>query len=195
MSDERRIRSLRELPQEIAPPHDLWRRIEAGLGAAPREPAAEHRSALGRWAPHRWGGAPLRILAAAAVLAALAVGLGIGHWVLPGAAPIPAGTSARLSPHAPETLPAAYVMDPRYTRDRAALLQSMQAQIAALPPESRAKVIASLQTIQQSILDLQAALGRDPSNALLQELLVNTYQDEMRVLTTVHDAASQGKGI
>jgi hypothetical protein len=43
--------------------------------------------------------------------------------------------------------------------------------------------------------DLEAELGKDPSNALLQELLVNTYQDEMRVLTTVHEASDAGEGI
>ena len=43
--------------------------------------------------------------------------------------------------------------------------------------------------------DIQAALGRDPGNALLQELLVNTYQDEMRVLTTVHEARDSGQEI
>ena len=43
--------------------------------------------------------------------------------------------------------------------------------------------------------DLEAALGKDPTNALLQELLLNTYQDEMRVLTTVHEASESGKGI
>ena len=37
------------------------------------------------------------------------------------------------------------------------------------------------------VAELEAELGKDPSNALLQELLVNTYQDEMRVLTAVHD--------
>ena len=37
--------------------------------------------------------------------------------------------------------------------------------------------------------------SKDPTNALLQELLVNTYQDEMRVLTTVHEASDAGKGI
>ena len=38
--------------------------------------------------------------------------------------------------------------------------------------------------------ELEAALGRDPSNALLQELLVNTYQDEMRVLVAIHEAGA-----
>jgi hypothetical protein len=96
---------------------------------------------------------------------------------------------------ASEVLQAAYVTDPKYRRQREALVKSLEAQLAALPPDSRAKVIASLATIHKSMQDLQSALGRDPSNALLQELLVNTYQDEMRVLTAVHEASDAGKGI
>ena len=64
-----------------------------------------------------------------------------------------------------------------------------------MPPGSRAKVLSSLQAINDSKRALEAELGKDPSNALLQELLVNTYQDEMRVLTAVHEAGSSGEGI
>ena len=42
---------------------------------------------------------------------------------------------------------------------------------------------------------IQDALGQEPGNALLQELLVNTYQDEMRVLTAVHEAGDVRKEI
>jgi hypothetical protein len=55
--------------------------------------------------------------------------------------------------------------------------------------------LSSLQAINDSKRDLERELGKDPSNALLQELLVNTYQDEMRVLTAVHEAGSSGEGI
>jgi hypothetical protein len=55
--------------------------------------------------------------------------------------------------------------------------------------------MASLATISKAKQDLESALGKDPGNALLQELLVNTYQDEMRVLTDVHEASDAGKGI
>jgi hypothetical protein len=90
---------------------------------------------------------------------------------------------------------AAYIADPKYREQRAALVKSLEAKLASLPPDSRAKVLSSLATIQKSKQDLEAALGKDPSNALLQELLVNTYQDEMRVLTTVHEASDAGEGI
>ena len=88
-----------------------------------------------------------------------------------------------------------YVADPRYTRERAELVKNLEARLAALPPESRAKVMASLKAINDSKRELETELGKDPSNALLQELLVNTCQDEMRVLTAVHEAGNTAEGI
>jgi hypothetical protein len=96
---------------------------------------------------------------------------------------------------APTALDAAYVTDPRYREQRAALLRSLESRIASLPPATRDKVLASLATIQHAKQDLEQALGKDPGNALLQELLVNTYQDEMRVLTDMHEAGDPGRGI
>jgi hypothetical protein len=91
--------------------------------------------------------------------------------------------------------PAEYFMDATYVRQRAELVKGLESRIAALPPESRAKVLASLKAINDSKRELEAALGKDPSNALLQELLVNTCQDEMRVLTAVHEAGNTAEGI
>jgi hypothetical protein len=90
---------------------------------------------------------------------------------------------------------ASYVTDPRYTMQRASMVRELEAQLKTLPVETQQKVAASLTTIRGSMKDIQAALGRDPANALLQELLVNTYQDEMRVLTAVHEASDAGEGI
>ena len=179
-TDERRISSLRELPRDVAPPRDLWKGIEAAIST----PAPVQKDAQ-RWRTNR-----LRIFAAAAVVAALAVGVWIGRSAFPGAPVMMAGSSGE-----PEMLRAAYVPDARYTRDRAELVKTLEAKLAALPPDSRTKVMSSLKTIEDSKRDLEAALGRDPTNALLQELLVNTYQDEMRVLTAVHEAGDSGRGI
>ena len=194
--DSERVSSLRELPQAIEPARDLWPQIEARLNgiqaAAPAAPGAT--------IPLRRSGARLRWLAAAAMVASVAVGVWIGRSVLPTVGRVtPAGpvsaSSATPVPGAPSALDAAYVNDPRYQRQRAALLRSLQAQLAALPPPTRDKVTASLATIEKAKADLEQALGKDPGNALLQELLVNTYQDEMRVLTDVHEASNPGRGI
>jgi hypothetical protein len=190
----RKVTALRDLPQALEPPRDLWPQIAARL--EPVAAAPQVRRPAGR--------PQLRWLAAAAMVASVAVGVWIGRSMLP-ASGVPAGSLAHTNPpasatslaafDAPTALDAAYVTDPRYREQRAALLRSLEARIASLPPPTRDKVLASLATIQHAKQDLEEALGKDPGNALLQELLVNTYQDEMRVLTDVHEASDSGRGI
>jgi hypothetical protein len=199
----RKVGSLRDLPRSVEPPRDLWAGIEARIAAERKEAGAGAHAAAG--SGRRRGASPRHFssfhwIAAAAMVAALAVGMWIGRSVLPTTRPVihppGAGTMANQPPsNGAAALQAAFMTDPKYRSQREALVKSLETQLAGLPPESRAKVISSLATIHKSMQDLEAALGKDPSNALLQELLVNTYQDEMRVLTTVHEASDAGKGI
>jgi hypothetical protein len=188
-NDERKISSLRDLPLDIAPPRDLWQGIEAQL----TRQSAGHGAVRGEVeSARRFGRAGrMRLIAAAAVIAALAVGIWIGRAVLPVPGKPPGGPDVSNR----GVWQTAYVMDSKYTRQRAELVADLEARLAALPPESRAKVLSSLRAINDSKRALEAELGKDPSNALLQELLVNTYQDEMRVLTAVHEAGRTGEGI
>jgi hypothetical protein len=191
----RKVTSLSQLPQALEPARDLWPGIAARL--EPRTTASAPVSTPRAAQRLRW-------LAAAAMVASVAVGVWIGRSVLPGVQ-APAVTTAARGPapagqmlagfDAPTALDAAYVTDPRYREQRAALLRSLESRIASLPPATRDKVLASLATIQHAKQDLEQALGKDPGNALLQELLVNTYQDEMRVLTDMHEAGDPGRGI
>ena len=210
------VASLGDLPQSIQPPRDLWASIESRIAAETQsaQQKAPKAPRLGARNP-----ATLRWLAVAAMISMLAVGMWIGRTLLPapGAGltahnPPPAATtdgsgqvkdgqanngqmSVRAALEGDGAFQAAYFADPKLLRTRADLLKSAEEKFNSLPPDSRQKVIASLNTIHQSMKDLEAALGKDPSNALLQELLVNTYQDEMRVLTTVHEAGTTGEGI
>jgi hypothetical protein len=187
----RKVTSLRELPQSIEPPRDLWPGIEARLGdlrTAEGATPAQRRAVRMRW------------LAAAAMVACVAIGVWVGRGLLPGTAgngTVAVNTKPPQAVQPPvNAVPhEVYVSDPRYQEQRAALVRELQARLAALPPPERDKVSASLQAIEKAKADLEQALGHDPSNALLQELLVNTYQDEMRVLTDVHEASDPGRGI
>jgi hypothetical protein len=203
--NSKKVTSLRDLSQAVEPPRDLWAGIEAQINAqrlaagkpAPGKQAPEqHSAAARRPAQMRW-------LAVAAMIGALAVGIWIGRSILPTVGPAPRPASNTLAQTNTGTQPnsaaafvqAAYLADPKFREQRAALVKNLEAKLASLPPDSRTKVISSLATIHKSMQDLEAALGKDPTNALLQELLLNTYQDEMRVLTTVHEASDTGKGI
>ena len=78
-----------------------------------------------------------------------------------------------------------------YRKQRDALLVEVQAKLQSMPEAEREKVASSLATLRRSIGEIEAALGRDPANALLQELFVSSCQEEMRALTAVRDSGSQ----
>ena len=174
MSDdnEGKVGAIGELPRDIAPARDLWPGIAAAIGAvaAPRRPQA--------W----FGTRPAWALAAA--VACVAVGVWIGRASL---AP-PAATAAQSGwAQGGGAREVSYAPDARFLRTREGLLREVSERLAQLSPDVRGRVEASLATVQRARADIEDALGRDPGNALLQEMLVNSYQDEMRVLTTVRE--------
>lgn len=50
-------------------------------------------------------------------------------------------------------------------------------------------MLESLAVIRRSVREVRQALGRQPGNALLQGLLIDTYQDEMQMLSTVQETS------
>ena len=186
-----KIRRLSELPRDIAPPHDGWPALEARLRESGMSQPDTGASQDGGSRPgRRWRPQLLQVAALAAVLAAVAVGISIDRLILSPGHPTAPQTVYRGG--GSEAIPVAYVTDPRYLHEREALLRTLNARLAKLPPSSRQKVLQSLATIHQSMQQIQQALGREPGNALLQELLIDTYQDEMRVLSTVQEASGGG---
>jgi len=156
------IKSLRELPQAVAPARDLWPLIETRL------------------APRRRSWAVPTSLAAAAVLVVFGfvVGSRVGDPAKSSVAPQDSGAMVR----------AALMTDPGYQIERNELLRTLPEKLENLPMESQQRVKDSLAAVQAAMKNIEAELGRDSTNALLQELLISTYQEEMRVLTSVGDA-------
>lgn len=187
-----KIRRLSELPREVRPPHDGWPALEARLRQSGRPQADADADALeGGAARPAWRRRPqlMRIAALAAVLAAVLVGVSVDRWILSPANPAPPAAAIRHVGGAGAGIPVAFITDPRYVREREELLRTLNARLAKLPPPTRQKVLQSLATIHQSMQQIQQALGREPGNALLQELLIDTCQNEMQVLSTVAEAS------
>jgi hypothetical protein len=90
-----------------------------------------------------------------------------------------------------QSLTASAIIPATYRKQRDELLVAVKQKLAGMPPAERDKVAGSLATLQRSIQEIEAALGKDPANALLQELLVNSCQEEMRALTAVRDSGRQ----
>jgi hypothetical protein len=177
--NERRVKRIDELARDIPPARDLWPAIAAAIDADRRtfapSAAAPRRSAW-RYASS---------MAAAVALVALGVWIG-ARIVPPGDGPIVANERQN-----GDVLPVALQRDAEYRKTRAQLVTEVEARLATMPQAEREKVGASLATLRRSISEIEAALGRDPANALLQELLVSSCQEEMRALAVVRDSGNQ----
>jgi hypothetical protein len=178
---KRLVKRLDELAPSLPPPRDLWpaisQAIEAERAQVDRATAARSPARRAWWMP---------AVGMAAAVALVSIGVFIGQNVGVRAVDTTAGTAQQ----DPALIPAA-LRDADYRKQREALLTEVNNRLKTMPEGEREKVAASLKTLQRSISDIEAALGRDPANALLQELLVNSCQEEMRVLTTVRDSGSQ----
>ncbi|HVS76012.1 MAG TPA: hypothetical protein VHE11_03700 [Steroidobacteraceae bacterium] len=183
--DSSKISRLGDLARDVPPPHDGWPALEARLRQS-------ERSRPGLGAEQHVRPRMMRYAALAAVIAAVVVGISIDRWVLSPGHPASQVASAPGVGMGSGGLTVAYVTDPRYVREREAMLRSLNARLARLPPPTQRKVLESLATIHRSMQEIQQALGREPGNALLQELLIDTCQNEMQVLSTVQEASGGG---
>lgn len=184
---KRLVTGLDELAQSVPPPRDLWPAIAQAIET---EKAASHAPVqTGR---RRGWWMPAVGMAAAVALVSLGVIIGQNFRM---DAPANLASNQGGDPTAnasanPSAMPAA-LRDANYRQQRDALLVQVNDRLKTMPEAERVKVAASLKTLQRSINEIEAALGKDPANALLQELLVNSCQEEMRVLTVVRDSGSQ----
>jgi hypothetical protein len=181
MSDQskRRVTRIDELAQNVPPPRDLWPAISAAIEADRVATAPTSAPRRSRWMP---------AVGMAAAVALVAIGVLIGQNIAPktqvvAQSPNPQGNA--------DLIPASTIRDANYRKQRDVLLAEVDKRLAAMPPAEREKVAASLLTLRRSISEIEAQLGHDPANALLQELLVNSCQEEMRALTAVRDSGSQ----
>jgi hypothetical protein len=168
------VKRIDELARDIPPARDLWPAIAAAIEAekAAAAPSQVRRRPL--WKP---------AAGMAAAVALVAVGVLIGH-IFPTQPGLPPVTQTQVAGNA-GVIPAAF----RKQRDQ--LLVEAEAKLSTMAPAERDKVKASLATLSRSITEIEAALGRDPANALLQELLVSSCQEQMRALTAVRDSGRQ----
>jgi hypothetical protein len=176
----RRVTRIDELARDIPPPRDLWPAISSAIQDAQQTtvtPMANRRRVA--WLP---------ALGLAAGVALVAIGVLIGRNFAPQAETVVA-TNPQPAAN-PQVIPAA-LRDAEYRKQRDQLIVEVQTRLQAMPEPEREKVAASLKTLQRSIQEIEAALGRDPANALLQELLVSSCQEEMRALTAVRDTGRQ----
>jgi hypothetical protein len=177
MTDDDRFDALmneaKSLSTDIEPECDLWPGIEAAI----QEPA---RSSF-NWRPY---------LAQAAAVILLVGGSSGLTWlaVKDDAMPLsPTGSTNALQLTASTaSFGGQYSLGPDFLDARRSLAARLEAEMDALPPETRADVEKNLQTIRTAIEDINQALAQEPDNALLQELLLSSYREELAVMRKVN---------
>jgi len=167
--DRRVDAALSSLPREVLPGRDLWAGIESRL-----EPRPQRRAALA------WQ-------AAAAVVLVAVSSLVTASLVRRAAAPV---AQAPAAAGAAQAVPAAFgpshALNGEYQEARGQLAAQLEQRLASLPPSARQKLEANLAEMHRAAEEINAALARQPGDPLLEELLLNTYQDELGVLASVN---------
>jgi hypothetical protein len=173
--------ALASLPEDVAPERDLWPQIRAEIAKTPL--AAPASPVQANW---------FRL--AAAVLLVLATSF-VTYYVtrqsmqqqIAQTAPTPqlTGQPASFS-FGSDRLGASYV------NARAELDKRFQERVALLPPATRAKVEKNLADLRHAAAEISATLAEHPSDPLLQDLLMSTYQSELQLLANVSELPPAG---
>jgi hypothetical protein len=185
---------LTRLDRNIEPPRDLWPDIAAALAESAlhtnRAAGTVHRLTT---RPQRLGSRRLWQFAAAALLMVTSSAV---TYVLMQRSFQGQVTQARqevmqqMQPVLPAS-PASFAPAPfgygrlgaEYSRTHAELDAQFTRYLAALPKAERDKVVRSLTDLRRAASELSARLAEHPSDPLLQELLLSTYQNEIGLLT------------
>ncbi|MBA3563956.1 MAG: hypothetical protein H0W33_08105 [Gammaproteobacteria bacterium] len=172
-------RAAAALPAAIDPERDLWPAIEACIVSKPAS-----RPTPRAWPHPGWAGQ----LAAAVTLMAVA---SIATFMLVDRPQAPAQPDEQALAWAdiwaePARFGARDALSQEYLDARHALTTTLEQRLGALSPDTRALVVANLIEIRQALDAINVALAEDPDNALLQRLLLKTYQDEMYVLVNLN---------
>lgn len=175
-SDDPLDREIAKLPREVEPRRDLWVGIRAQIEA---QPVPVKSAPISRM---RW------YQLAAAVL--LVVGSSFTTFVLMRDQRVPAPTMAseEITKPALTAMPASFAgqgLGQGYAQARASLDEQFAARLAALPPAAREKVERNLADIREAAHEIADTLAQHPNDPLLQDLLLSTYQSELRLLADV----------
>ena len=166
--DDKLMEAARALETEVAPERDLWPEID---------------SALARPSRRRWDSV---FVQAAAVVLLVGASSGLTYLAMSRQAPYttPPADSRTLN-YEQASFGDHYLLGPDYQDARNGLREQFDEKLERLTPESKAEVVRNINAIRSVIEEINRALSNDPDNALLQELLLSSYQDELSLMMKV----------
>jgi len=157
-----------QLSTEIAPQRDLWPGIEARLETPARRSS---------WTP--------MLAQAAAILLLVGASSGITYVMTrsgPSVSPVIVTTGLDSDF---VSFGSNHELGEGFQHARNNLAADLDLELDRLSPEARAGVEENLSVIRSAIIEINKAMETEPDNALLQELLMNAYREELYVMGRV----------
>jgi len=154
------------LATEISPKRDLWAGIEESITQPRRS----------RWTP--------TLAQAAAVVLLIGASSGVTFLAMKdNQQPVQIATPALIFEQA--SFGGSSALGLEYFEVRSDIVAQLDEDLARLSPETRTEVEHNLVLIRNAIAEINTALEAEPTNVLLQDLLLRTYQDELAVMHRV----------
>lgn len=183
--DDALMAAARALPKGIAPGRDLWPAIAGSLAESLEEPSADDAIAPQHQGMPFWQ----RTLGIAAAVVLLVGGSSSITWLAvsggqPEVVPQTVFEPLQLQPVS-GSFGAEYELGPDFMAARGSLASQLDAKLDQLSPQARAEVEKNIAEIRASIHQIDRVLADEPDNALLQELLLSAYRDELRLMQRV----------
>jgi len=187
--DDKLLAMAGQLSKEASPARDLWPEISATITTQQRSQQGSQRS---RWTP--------MLAQAAAVVLLVGGSSGLTYLVVKDQ---PAEVST-VSPVAGLGVTARrasfdgnysafggnYFLGAGYQDARGNLASKLDQELDRLSPESRTEVEKNITVIRDAIQQINEALEKEPDNVHLQELLLNTYREELNLMQRVGGLAN-----
>lgn len=177
---------LGSLPRDVQPERDLWQGIQAEIG---KTPIVTDTAPVVHFASTRW------FQLAAGLLLVLATSLTTFVITRQSMEKDPAVQVAQ-QPSVPtataplNAMPVSFgpeMLGADYMKARSELNTQFQERIKTLAPSTRAKLERNLADLRHAADEISKTLAENPSDPLLQDLLMSTYQRELQLLADVSE--------
>ncbi len=164
--DDKLIAAAKGLATEISPERDLWPGIARTIATPQRS----------RWTP--------LLAQAAAVVLLIGGSSGLTYMEVKDRQQVATVVPSNLV-FGQASFGSRYALGVEYQEAHRDLAAQLDQELARLSPEARDDVETNLQVIRSAIAEINAALEEEPDRALLQDLLLQTYRDELALMQRV----------
>ncbi len=167
-TEDKLMSAAAQLSTEIAPERDLWPDVEAAIAAPQRRSG---------WTPY--------LAQAAAIVLLIGASSGVTYMMTKGGGSVSPVVPTMTLDSEFVSFGSDYELSQGFQDARSDLAARLDLELDRLSPDARTEVEQNLAVIRSAIIEINSALEQEPDNALLQNLLIKTYREELGMMRDV----------